>query len=153
MIITLTIECVWGLYLREEWKRVMEVDSRSSLCDLHLAIQDAINFDDDHLFDFYIGKNCRDRRIEYHDPLDIGNPFEPIDIFNETFLDQVYPLPKGLKLYYLFDYGDNWIFEIKKTRKKPRDPEPGVEYPRIIEKIGENPVQYPRYDEEEEYED
>ena len=25
---------------------------------------------------------------------------------------------KGLKLYYLFDFGDKWIFEIQKLRNK-----------------------------------
>lgn len=130
----------------------MEFDSGSSLCDVHLAIQKAINFDNDHLFEFYAGKHFRNRKIEFVDPPDLETPFEFIDTFDEITLDQVYPLPKGLKLYYYFDFGDSWIFEIRKSRKKPREPEPGVQYPRIVEKIGENPEQYPRYDEEEEYE-
>jgi pRiA4b ORF-3-like protein len=57
-------------------------------------------------------------------------------------LDEIFPLPKPLKLYYWFDFGDDWKFEIKKARQE-KEAEPRVKYPRVIERAGPNPVQYP----------
>jgi hypothetical protein len=42
----------------------------------------------------------------------------------------------GMKLYYWFDFGDDWTFEIKKSRKKIEKKD-NVKYPRIVKKIGE----------------
>ena len=63
-------------------------------------------------------------------------------------LEDVFPLEKGKKLYYLFDYGDEWLFKITKSGKKPHNPEKGVKYPAVIEKLGENPEQYPMWEDE-----
>jgi hypothetical protein len=55
-------------------------------------------------------------------------------------------LPKHTKLFYLFDYGDSWYFRITKTRKKIKQKESGVSYPRVVEKVGKNPEQYPDHE-------
>jgi len=91
------------------------------------------------LYEFYISRTERSRdRIRFDD--------ENGDIYNVT-LESLYPLEKGKKLYYLFDYGDNWLFKITKSRKKPTEPMEGIEYPRVVESVGNNPEQYPIYDE------
>jgi hypothetical protein len=55
--------------------------------------------------------------------------------------------PAGLKkLYYLFDFGDKWAFEICKQRGG-KEPEPGVKYSRLIKALGPNLEQYPRFGE------
>jgi hypothetical protein len=36
---------------------VIEIDSNSSFLQLHEAIQDAVDFDNDHLFQFYLGRH------------------------------------------------------------------------------------------------
>ena len=63
----------------------------------------------------------------------------------KTTLDQL-----DLKLHrafgYWFDFGDDWYFTIRKSRKKPFDTTPGVEYPRVIEKVGADPEQYPDWE-------
>ena len=41
MILTLTIDCVRGTYLKEQCIRVIEMDEKACLYDLHDAIQDA----------------------------------------------------------------------------------------------------------------
>jgi len=61
----------------------------------------------------------------------------------DTTLESLYPLQKNRKLFYLFDYGDSWLFKISKSRKKPHDPEKRKKYPRIIEVKGKTPKQYP----------
>lgn len=151
MIWTLRIECIWGMYLEEECIRIMEIDSKSSLLDLHEAIQDAVDFDRDHLFEFFGGRNQRNRKVVFENSFDWEASF---DIYDSITLERVYPLPKSCKLYYHFDFGDDWYFEIKLTRNKPREPEAGVTYPRIIEAIGPNPPQYDNeFDEDFEIED
>ena len=141
-IYTLTI----GLVFWEEdegWKRVIELPEDATLSDLHRFIQDIVEFDNDHMYEFYAGRNWRNRKITYSEegatPLDDNE-------FGEISLNDVYPLPSGLKLYYLFDFGDNWTFEIKKSRKK-KYVEKDVTYPRVIESYGENPKQYPSWEE------
>ena len=145
MILTLKVECEWGSYLQEECIRFLEIDSHASLYDLHLAIQDAVNFDNDHLFEFYAGRHCRNRKIEFaQDSWDWGWE-EAGNEYREITLEEIYPLPKGLKLYYHFDFGDDWIFKIINSRRKPTEPEKGIKYPRVIKKIGSDPEQYPNF--------
>jgi hypothetical protein len=61
MIWTMRIECVTGRYLTDDWIRVVEMDSGSTLFDLHLLILREIGFDHDHLFEFFMGRNYRHR--------------------------------------------------------------------------------------------
>jgi hypothetical protein len=60
--------------------------------------------------------------------------------FLETPLKNIWPTCRK-KLYYLFDFGDKWIFEIRKDRKA-KEPELGIKYTRVIKAIGPNPEQY-----------
>lgn len=138
MIWTLRVECIRGMHWKEECVRVIEIESSASIYDLHYAIQRAVQFDNDHGYQFYSGRAERNRAV------DIGYDYD--DNIRIT-LDSIYPLPKYHKLFYWFDFGDDWIFEIRKSRKKPRDPEPGVSYPRVVEAIGPNPEQCPDTDE------
>jgi hypothetical protein len=139
MIWILKIELLFGLYAKEECIRVIEIDASSTLEDLHFAIQEAVDFDNDHLYEFYISRTERSRdRIRFDD--------ENGGIYDVT-LESLYPLGKGKKLFYLFDYGDNWVFQITKSRNKPTEPMKGIEYPRVVERVGKNPEQYPLYDE------
>ena len=147
---TLRIECVYGPYIEEDCVRVVELDAGTSLLELHNVIQRAVDFDFDHLYEFFAGRHERDRRALFGDSYDYESRFGD---YEEITLDRVYPLAPRLKLYYNFDFGDNWLFVIKKSRKKPREPEPGVKYPRIVESIGPNPPQYDMYDDEEEEEE
>ena len=50
------------------------------------------------------------------------------------------------EIYYHFDFGDSWLFEIKKSRKKKEENKQD-KYPRIIKSSGVNPEQYPEYEE------
>jgi pRiA4b ORF-3-like protein len=140
-ICTLTVKCVSGLYFEDECVRVIEIGEDATLEDLHLAIQAAVAFDNDHLYDFYAGRNRRNRQIAF---VDDDEWEEREAVFAELTLgEDVYPL-EGLKLYYHFDFGDDWIFEIRKARKE-KACEPGVAYPRVIERRGPDPTQYPEW--------
>ncbi len=118
----------------------METDSETMLDDLHLAIQTAVNFDNDHLYEFYIARTGRSReRIRFNDEN---------DAIYTTDLEDVFPLQKDRKLFYMFDYGDSWLFSIATTRKKPFPAAARTKYPRVISESGEKPEQYPDFDEE-----
>ncbi|MDH3326432.1 MAG: plasmid pRiA4b ORF-3 family protein [Gammaproteobacteria bacterium] len=139
MILTFTIEFPNSRDDDEEdMMRKIEIESSSTLDDLHLAIQQAIDFDNDHMYEFFVSKNTRSRRKTTYD-------IDSNDVFDIT-LDDIYPIEAGNKLFYLFDYGDSWIFKITKTRKTPESAIEGVLYPRVIESIGENPEQYEECD-------
>lgn len=125
----------------EGWEGTLEIDSSSTLEDLHLAIQDAVEFENDHLYAFYIARTNRSTdRIWLDD--------ENEEIYTRT-LESLYPLPKNRKLFYLFDFGDSWTFQVTKSRKKPRPPEKGVNYPRLIGESGEKLHQYPDFEDDD----
>ena len=140
VIYTLTIECVFGIHLREECQRVIEMKSTDDLNDLHFAIQNAVKFDNDHLFEFFIGPNYRRRKIVFSEDDNEDAAHNPVGLW------RIWPLPKNMSLFYWFDFGDDWKFRIKKSRST-KAPEKGVRYPRVISEVGPNPEQYPDYDE------
>lgn len=111
------------------WCSMIEVKEDFTLHNLHKYIQKLVDFDDDHLYEFYIGRNPRNRAFS---------------IPNKTRLNEIYPLT-GNKLYYLFDFGDSWLFEITKSRKKKSE-DVKIKYPVLTESSGANPEQYPEYD-------
>jgi len=128
---------------------LVEIESSSSLFELHEAIQRAVDFGNDHLFEFFVGRHPGNRAYS------IGtepnwDTFNPVKAYQNIHLSSIWPLPPGMKLYYLFDFGDNWLFQINKTRHKDKTLRPGVAYPRVIEAKGENPEQYPDWEYEEE---
>jgi hypothetical protein len=121
---------VGGWYLQGECVRVIEIEPESSLFELRSAILNAVDFDTDHSYEFRAGRSPQNRKVVFDDTAD------------DISLDQVYPLPKSCKLYFHYDFGDDWCFEIRKSREKPHEPDPGVKYPRVVKAIGTNPIQY-----------
>lgn len=144
---------IWTLRVKLPWSgsdcvRVIEIQSDATFLDLHEAIQEAVDFDNDHLFDFYIGRHPNSRAYSVGGESN-WDTFNPVKAYGEIPLSSLWPLPSGMKLYYLFDFGDNWIFQVNKTRHKDKIAIPGVKYPRVIEAKGKNPEQYPDWDEED----
>jgi hypothetical protein len=129
--------------------RVIEIESSSSFLQLHEAIQDAVDFDNDHLFEFFIGRHPGHRAYSIGSEPN-WDTFNPIKTYSNVRLSSVWPLPSGMKLFYLFDFGDNWLFQINKTKHKDKVIQPGVAYPRVIEAKGKNPEQYSDWEYEEE---
>jgi len=56
------------------------------------------------------------------------------------------------RFLYLFDYGDEWRFNVKVDKIGAAD-EPDVVYPRIVEAVGDPPPQYPDWDDEDDEDD
>ena len=147
MIWEMKVKLVSGAYAEESCVKYLEVDSKINLYELHIAILEAIGFENDHLFEFFMGRNCRNRSFLFVDEDDFD--FDPEEVFFDLMLEGFFTgMPKGMKLIYHFDFGDDWMFEITKTRGKAKNPEPGTEYPRLVKSEGTNPAQYPLYDED-----
>lgn len=123
--------------------RVLRMNLEDSLYDLHQAIQQAVSFDDDHLYEFCVGTGMMKRVYLPPDAINSGNELS-VDT-NLRNLD----LYKGQKFTYLFDFGDRWYFDIKVLEIR----EGAVEEPEIIKAVGDAPEQYPCYEEEEEWEE
>ncbi len=139
MIWTLKIKLLLGLYAKNKWEGLLEIDSSSTLDELHIAIQNAVGFDNDHLYEFYISRTERSReRIQFDD--------ENEGVYINT-IENIFPLNDKKKLFYMFDYGDSWLFQVSVSRKKPFSAEADVKYPRLISESGEKPEQYPTWEE------
>ena len=142
MIWILKVELYFGIYAEGPWEGLFEVEETDTLEYLHLAINKAIGFDDDHMYEFYISRTERSRNKIRFD-------YDNQEIYSRT-IDSIYPLEKGMKFFYLFDYGDSWLFKITKNRKKPYMPTENITYPRLFKSTGTKPEQYPACDDWEE---
>ncbi len=142
MSFTLKVELGFSAYSvdsEDAWEATIEIDAESTLEDLHYVIQQAVEFDDDHLYEFFIARTERSRdKIRFDD--------ENEKIFDTT-LSSIFPLEKGRKLFYLFDYGDHWLFRVSKKRNASKELVKTDKLPRLIEEKGKKPEQYPEWEE------
>lgn len=136
-IYTLAIECVAGVHLRKEFGFVVEIRSDATLNDLAMTILDIIQFDGDHLSEFYLAK---DRHARERIQLAEDSPWED-DAMDDVRLCDIFPLARKQLLYYAYDPGSNWCFEIEmkvpETMATPRR-----KYPRVVDRHGRRPPEY-----------
>ena len=79
MIWTIKIQLLFGLYAEEKWESTVEVDSTSTLEDIHYVIQSAVEFDNDHMYEFYTSRTERSRdrvRFDNHEKLFPNTPYD-----------------------------------------------------------------------------
>lgn len=133
-------------YLGKGVHRVIEVKSEQTLEDLHLAIQSAFEWDNDHLYAFHLDGDSRNESFEFQgSPVMFDNPFgADAPPANEAILGKL-GLSLHHKFLYLFDFGDNHEFEVEVVAITPKAKR--AKYPRIVESKGESFPQYPDEDE------
>jgi hypothetical protein len=141
------VEVKEGLFyqFRDIWRRI-ELRGDQTLHDLHLAIQQAFDFNNDHLYAFFLSNRAWDSASEYASP------------FSDGERDALYPLASlqlspRKRFLYLFDYGDEWHFSVTLEMITLSGVQKRTRYPRTTEKHGEAPPQYPDFDEEPEEDD
>ena len=117
--------------------RTIAMPVSDTLDDLHLMIQRAFGFDNDHLYGFYL--NLRDPYSgrQYFDPRTEPGWADGYSS-DETTLASL-NLYEGQRFLYKFDFGDNWEFLITVARHLPDEKRAKA---RIVEKVGEVPAQY-----------
>ena len=130
-------------YDRRVWRRI-EIQGDQTLHDLSYAILDAFDFEDFlHLYSFFMSGEVGDLSSEYVSP----DYFEGSNLWQEEkrSADEVKVCSLGLKprqrFLYLFDYGDDWRFEVQFMGRV--DSKEGATYPRITDRRGDSPPQYP----------
>jgi hypothetical protein len=139
------------------WKgvrRTIAVRVDQTLAVLHDALRAAFDWDDDHLYAFWLGGKFWAREgTEYVHPFALEfDPFAgwdlpmgaPIRESAEQRLDRL-GLIKGQRIAYVFDFGDEW--RVRLTLREIVADDAG-EYPRILESVGDAPPQYPDYEED-----
>ncbi len=125
------------------WRRI-EIDGKMTLEDLTDIILDAFNFDKDHLYE-YTYFNRFGHTIEIYRPEANINPFT-----TEIKIGEI-PIQPGEAIEFLYDFGDNWNFDILLEKIIPSDKK--LKLSLIIEEYGESPEQYPKWDDDPWYDD
>ncbi len=131
----------------EECVRFIEMTEGSNLYDLHVAIQAAVDFDEEGPFYFFLAEDCETEEREML-PAELPPDPEKGDIDDDVYeeLGLLPNLPRtGLRrLFYAFKSEDgDWFFEVQHTGVES-DAKPGEFYPLPVESlaVGPNPTQY-----------
>jgi pRiA4b ORF-3-like protein len=122
--------------------RDIEIPSTAMLYRLAETIVRAFDFDFDHAFGFFskLKGNIYQSPTKYELFADAGGLSVKRTRVIEAFA------ATGAKMSFLFDYGDEWLFQVEVIGRSHR--EPGIKYPRVLTVVGEAPEQYPDPDEE-----
>ena len=135
---------VFKIALAEDLWRRIEISAGNTLLHLHDAIQTAYDFDDDHLYSFFMDGNAwSDER--FSSPYEDDGPF-----VDEVRIGEL-GLYVGRSILYLFDYGDEWRFQVELEDIHKEGPKP--RRPKIVDEKGEAPQQYYYGDDDEEEEE
>jgi hypothetical protein len=124
--------------------RVIEIRGDQTLDQLHRAIFQAYDREEDHRYEFQFGKR----------PFDPAGPNYGIlqkkqsnsDTNRDARTTTLDELGLGRQVFgYWFDFGDNWYHQIQVERVESAIST--VTYPRVIKRVGASPPQYPEDDE------
>lgn len=129
--------------------RILTIPGNLDLYRLAFEIVDSFNFNFDHCFGFYDDfKHYHDSKEAYElfrdlepedtEPLGGGTLPKGVRVKVKTAFNKV-----GKKLRFIFDYGDDWYFEVEVLEIVA--PNPKLKYPRITKKVGRSPEQYAQY--------
>lgn len=119
--------------------RHIQISASATLYKLHQAILNAFEFDDDHMHAFFMD-NKRWSQWDCY----VSSKSEPTDRLTKRYSLQKAGVAKGKRFLYLFDFGDEWVFQCKVLRETDEK----TDIPGVIRSVGEAPEQYPSYDEE-----
>lgn len=127
---------IFRVSLDKVW-RLIAMPSDATVEELADWILDSVKFDNDHLYEF-----------AYLDSFGVECSIHHPELQDRPWADEVaigeLPLEPGQSMTFLFDFGDDWSFDVKLERIEPRR---ARKHPRILERHGEPPPQYPGQDE------
>ncbi|MFD0714531.1 plasmid pRiA4b ORF-3 family protein [Paenibacillus sp. GCM10027626] len=125
---------VLKIALRPNCWRSIQLSSHFTLYDLHMAIQEAFEFDDDHLYAFFMDGKTWSSKYAFYSP-DAGDT----PVVTDVRLGEL-NLSAGQSFLYLFDFGDEWEFTVTVEELLTTDTRKAK--PRTIEEKGKSPAQY-----------
>ncbi len=114
--------------------RVIILSHKTKLHELHLKIQEAFDFDNDHMYAFLKGSNYRNGKEFYR-----ANPLGESEEYDNLTIEDA-NIYKGQQFIYLFDFGDRWEFKIKVIDFSENEELDSKPY--IINSKGKSPIQY-----------
>ena len=120
------------LLKRGVWRRI-QIGSKHTLYDLHKTILEAFGFSEDHLYAFFMEGKPWQGEAYWSQDNDEGPYANKIKIES---LD----LEVKRKFLYLYDFGDEWRFEVQ--IEKIVESEIVLLKPVVVEIKGESPEQY-----------
>lgn len=124
--------------------RTLEIRGDQTLEDLHYAIFDAFDRDDDHMYEFQFGgKGPNDPKAKRYG-LSMSSKKEKglaklAGDAAQTTLDAL-KLKKDEVFGYWFDFGDDWWHKIDVLSIEQKNETEG--YPKIVKRVGKSPPQY-----------
>lgn len=121
----------------KEIYRIIQIDANSTLDGLSTTILTAFQFDNDHLYMFSLNRKRYDREGFYHPNADGGKNAAKAKIGSLG-------LKEKNKFMFLYDFGDEWIFDIVVKKIQPNE---ARTLTFVTEEKGEL-NQYPDWDEE-----
>jgi hypothetical protein len=130
--------------------RTIEARGDHSLADLHRAIFDAFDREEEHMYEFQFGgKRPMDPEARRYGPaMAMVDPFGEEDgsaDAERTTLDSL-GLATGDVFGYWFDFGDDWWHQINVLAIA--EGAPCGRLPKVTARVGESPPQYMNWDEE-----
>ena len=121
-------------YRKGIWRKI-ELKAEQTLEDLHDLIQDALGWDDNHLYSFFM-----DNKFYSKEDMEYTRPSNPEGRKTADIKAGVFGFKKGQKFAYLFDFGDEHRFEIEVVNFGTV--QKGKKYPVLLESKGKSPEQY-----------
>jgi hypothetical protein len=128
---------VFRVALGEMWRRIA-LPADATLDDLVGWILRSVKFDSDHLYEFVY----RDR---FGATVRVGHPAMEEGPWTDEVTIGEWPLEPGQSMKLVYDFGDNWEFDVRLEKIEP--PGAKIKAPRILERHGKAPEQYPNWDE------
>lgn len=126
---------VFRVSLGAIWRRIA-IPADATLDDLMDTILDSVRFDNDHLYEF-----------SYTDRLgakvEVGHPASDDEIVGTEVTIGELPLEVGDAMSLVYDFGDSWKFTVT---LESVDEKSKLTKPKILEKHGKSPEQYPNSD-------
>ena len=119
--------------------RHIRISSTATLYTLHKVILDAFEFDDDHEHAFFM-----DNRVWSHESYFFSSQIHPGDPTTRKCRLEKLGLSKGDRFKFLFDFGDEWVFQCKVLQVLDET----TPKPIVVRSVGEAPEQYPEYDDD-----
>jgi hypothetical protein len=130
--------------------RTIAIRGDQTLEDLHNAIFEALEREDQHMYEFQFGgKGPNDPQARRYGLASLAAAEEEGEIgdVRKTTIDSL-GLKKDEAFGYWFDFGDDWWHQVNVTSIRNQKTPEGT-YPRLTKKLGKSPPQYAEFDEED----
>jgi hypothetical protein len=119
------------------WRRIA-IPATASLDELSGAILKAVDFDNDHL-------HCFEYKNRFGVTARVNHPAMDEPPYSHEVRVGDLPLAPGDTMEYIFDFGDNWEFQVLLENIAP--PDKKLKRARLLEAKGKAPQQYPDWEE------